>query len=492
MPKLRSLDAATAPHEQFDMKITPSAETGNALDAIFKELNPSDDIQPDDAAKAAADAKAKEEADAKAKADAEAAKSGQPDEAAKAAADAKAKEEADAKAKAENASGGGSIDDAVKAKADAEAKAKADAEAEAAKSGQAPPTKDAFDEIQLPPHTKPKSGESFEALKKLARETRDKLTAEVAAEKEAAKKLTAELEAAKAQAAGTPAITPEVTAELEELRAYRHAHDIESDPRLKEFSTKLDANVASIYKKLKESGMSDATIEQIKALGGPDQIDLPPVLEKLTLPVRRFIEATLVDNERLKDQKVEAYEAAKKNASVYIAERQTKEVAELTNTANGYIKNFGWMATKPVPADATPEVKTQIEQSNADASAYMTKLQSLLKDRSPDMHAQLAVGTVMAYRQKGQIEALEKQVEAGKAAVATATADLTAKLAAAVAAKDKAERELLAIKKAELPRGGGSGADIVQPAPKEGILDTRKGSEALDAYAKELIAARTM
>lgn len=500
MPKqtLRTIDAALAPHEQFDMKIAPSAETGDALDALLADHQGEPNPKADDAAaKAAADAKAKEEADAKAKADAEAAKGGATDDAAKAAADAKAKEEADAaaKAKADADSGAGSIDDALKAQADAKAKEEADAKAkadEAAKAaGQTPPTKDEFDAIELPPHTKPKSGEAFTNLKKLARETRDKLTAEIASEKAAAKKLADELEALKTQAASAT-VPEETAAELEELRAYRAAHDIESDPRLKEFDNKLKGNVESIYKKLKDGGLSDASIEQIKTLGGPDQIDWEPVLPKLTLPIRRFIEATLVDNERLKDQKVEAYEAAKKNASQYIAERQTREVTQLTETANSYLKNLPWIAEQKVPADATPEVKAQIEANNADAHAYMQKLQGLLKDRSPDMHAQLAVGTVMAYRQKKEIAALEKQVADGKAAVESATKDLKAQIATLTAAKDKAEKELLAIKKAELPRGGGGAGDIVQAAPKEGILDTRKAADALEAHAQALLAAKNV
>ena len=102
MPRnLRTLDATSIPHDDVDMRIQPSAETGDALDALLKDRQIESD--PEAAAKAAAEAKAKEEADKKAAE--EAAKSG---------------------------GDSGSVDDTIKAQAEAHAKAEEEAEAKAA------------------------------------------------------------------------------------------------------------------------------------------------------------------------------------------------------------------------------------------------------------------------------------------------------------------------------------------------------------------------
>ena len=473
-----------------DLSLIPKgdAESGAALDALLQADIIAND--PDAAAAAAA-----AEADAKAKAAAAAAApQPTPDEiAAKAKADAEAAALVKAK---ENPNP--TLDDTVDGlKAEQDAKDKAAAEKEAADKAAAEAAKgttpDPFDAIQLPQGTKPKSAESFENLKKLARETATKLTTERDASAAALKAAQDELAKAKAavEAASSTGLTPEVSAELEDLRKFRLSKDVESDPRFKAFDAAISKNTESVYKKLEAAGLGAETLKAIKDIGGIEVVDWEPILPKLPLATRRFVEATLVENERQKDLKAEALETAKAQGSNYTTEREAHEVKTLTDTANGFLKNLPWTAEKQIPATASETEKAKIEADNSFAREAVGKLKSFLSDRSPARFAELAVGTLIAYRNKADLNTAQARIAAFETEKAAATKELSDKLAAVTAERDKHAADLLAIRRAELPRGGGAGNIVSAPTNiKTGILDTRKADEALDALAAEYAAAQ--
>ncbi len=442
-----------------DLSLLPTshADTMSALESLIQEDDP--------AAAAAAAAKAKEEADAKAKADADA-KLAADEESSSPPADgnletARAAEEAETKAKEE-------ADAKVKADADAAAKAKAgDAPAPVVEA-------DPLDAIQLPPHTKAASSQAFGQLKATAKTQAADLRKQIADRDAAAATLKAELEAAKK----VPSLDPAVAAELEDLRKFRLSKDVESDPTFKKFDDTIKSNVDKVYAKLLASGMKQESIDQIKAIG-LEGVDWEPVLPKLPLTTRRFLEATLVENEKLKDQKAEALEAARENASTYLTEREAKEATILTETANGFLKTLPWTAEKAVPADATPAVKAEIEADNEFARGAMGKLKAFLSDRTPAKFAELAVGTLIAYKQKSQLDRVN-------ARLTTVTTEAKTQVDTLTKERDKLAAELLAIKKAEKPRGQGRLA--TPPAPKVGIHDHRPAAEALEALAAEVAA----
>lgn len=469
-----------------DVSLLPvaSAESASALDALMNDAIVAADPT---AAAAAAEAKAKEgtlsdEATAaQRKADAD-----------KALADKQAAEKAAAETKREDHAP--SLEDTVtgleaEAKAKADAKAKEEADKMAAAAGRT--ETDAFDAIQLPANAKQKSGEAFETLKKLARETaatlkkeRDELAAKHTA-------TTTELEAAKAavEAAKTATLTPEVQAELDDLRNFRLSKDVESDPALKEFSAKITKQHDAIYKKLENAGINAESIAKIKEIGGLEALDWTPVMEKLPLIAQRSIEASLLNVETIKEQRAEALEAAKAKGAAYSTERAAREVADVTETANSFLKDIPWTKEVAVPATATPEEKTALEKANAIAKESVTRLKSFLGDRTPARFAELAVGTMIAHKTAAELKTAHAVIAAHATEKAAAVKDANDKLAATTKELEKVKAELLAIRKAELPRGG-QGSNIIPSAPKTGLSDLRTTGDALDAIAAELASAQ--
>lgn len=446
-----------------DLTLLPNSEadTLNALSALAGDLDPE--------GAAAAEAKAKEEAEAKAKAEADAKGAAQdsssppPDDTLE---DARKAQEAEDAAKAE-------AEAEAKAKTEADAKAKAEADA---KAGATAPEADPLDAIQLPPHTKAASSQAFGQLKATAKAQAAELKKQIA-EREAAL-ATARAEAEEAKKAAT-SVDPKVLEELEDLRKFRLSKDVESDPSFKKFDETMKANVEKVYRKLTDVGMKPESIQQIKDLGGIEAVDWEPILSRLPLATRRFVEASLVENERLKDQKTDALNAARENATAYLSEREAKEASKVTTTANGFLKSLPWTAEKSIPADATPEVKAEIEADNQFARESMGKLKAFLADRTPEKFAELAVGTLIAYRQKAQLDRVNAKLEKVSTEAKTQLDTLTKE-------RDKLAAELLAIRKAEKPRGQGHLRAPV--APQTGLTDLRSPQEALEALAAEVSA----
>jgi colicin import membrane protein len=237
--------------------------TGTSLDALLKaatgndahdDTPNSDDGVPAEVRKADDDAKAKVKAE---------------DDAARAEADAAEKAKADAEA-------------AEKAKADEAAKAKDDA---APKDAPKDEKKDDFDNIELPPHVKPKTVESFALLKQQARARVTELTGSVA-------KLEEDLKAANEaiKLAKEGGVSAEEKKELEELRSFRRGIDVESDPEFSKFDTQIKSNDEAIYARLLKAGYNQASIDKIMSLGGPLNVDWGLSGKDLPDVVRRFLD----------------------------------------------------------------------------------------------------------------------------------------------------------------------------------------------------------
>lgn len=460
-----SNDAASA-LSSLDALFAEEAKKGGATDADLAAIaasKPEPAAAPvidqtssiDDAKQKEEEARVKAEADAKAKVEA----------------DAKAKSEADAKAKADADAAKTPEQKAAEEKAAADAKVKADADA-AAKAG------DKYDKIELPPHSSAKAGESFAALKKAAREAETALQSQVSDLNgkltEATKTLT-ELQKNSGQ------LPEEVKVELEELRKFKIAHDVESDPSFQKFSQELNANHEAIYAKLKQAGYTDENIEHIKSLGGPDNVNWDPLLAKMPVQTRLFLQAKLVDNINISDRRTAALTEAKANGAKFLQERSERDGKELLDTANGYLTKFSWTAPKQVPANATDAQRAEIEAWNKDAGEAMNTIKVYLADRSATRHAELAIGTLLAHRFEKQLVAANSRISSMEAAHKTALEAITKE-------RDQFKKDLDAIKKAEIPRTEQS-LGVVTPPPKPVSANARP-ADALDALLAEEIARK--
>lgn len=426
---------------EADLGVTPAAPAAGAT-----PTPPAPGVS-DEAAKAAADAAAKEAAD-------------------KAATEAAAKVAADAAAEAakKQAAAPNADDEAAKAAAD---KAAADAAAAAANA-------QPWDKIELPPHSSAKAGESFKALKEAAAKEAARLKAELDAANKAVQDFQAQLKSVSA----TPKMDPKTEAEIAELRQFKLAHDVESDPEFKNYSAKLTANDEAIWAKLKASGLfTDENLAAGKQVGTKD-LDWDKVLPKLGVADRRFIEAKLVDNVNVEEAKATALTAAKANAKTFIETRSSAQMETMKAAATSLIKDLPSFARKDIPATASAAEKAAIALHNQYADTAVAKLnESIALGVTPEAVIELAAGTALAYQYAEKLKA----VNAEKAGFVKQIADLTA-------AKDKAEKELADIKGSESPRGGG--APRYRPAAgRKADVNTLSPSDALDALAAEEAAA---
>jgi hypothetical protein len=255
----------------------------------------------------------------------------------------------------------------------------------------ADPEPDELDKVELPQNTKPKTGEAFSEVKRVARE---KISLLVTKTKELEGKV-AELES-KTKDGG---LTPELKTELDELRGFRAKMDVEADPAFKTFDTKAAEVTESIYAKLIAGGATVPVIEKIKSLGGINEVNWEPILRNLPDQIRRSVEAKLVEVEDLGERKNKAIKEAKENAGKYLAQKQEqsvkfKEISTQKALAYGekLLAETEWMKPKQVPSGATPAEKAKIEDHNKFLKDASTAVAEAAKDDSPEMRAALGLG----------------------------------------------------------------------------------------------------
>lgn len=306
---------------------------------------------------------------------------------------------------------------------------------------------DKLKEVQLPPHSKPESVSAFKKVKELARAELAAVRGEV---EELKKKIPAE---------GSP-LPVETKKELDELRAFRAAHDAQNSPEFKAaYETPITANNESILAKLKAAGYTDEHLAKIKAIG-VDKLDWEPVLKALPTVARRAIEAKLLENETILEKRAAAVTAAEKNPGEYAAKQKAaadaasvQENAEFTGTIDTILDKVEWSKQKTIPATATAVEKAAIETHNAFAKAQADRRAVLLADNSPKMRGTLVASTLLAYQFKDQLASMTARAES-------------------------AEAELAKIKKSSSPARRGSNAPSTGlPEKKGGPLQT--GREAL-------------
>lgn len=424
----------------------PNPETDSALDSLLKEAtgveNPPSTPEEEAALAAAAEAKKKKDEEEAAAKEAEA-------------------KEAEAKSAAEKAAAEGKAanpDPTEEEKAKAEAEAKAKAEAEAAK--------DDFDKVELPPYTKPKTGEAFDTVKKLARE---KITALEKSQEELRAKLKA------LEEKGTGKLDPAIEKELAELRKFRSQIDVEADPVFQDYDKKAKNNVEAIFAKLAELNTPKEALDKIREIG-VENVEWESV--KMPSHLRRFIESKLAANMELSDSKKAAIAEAKKNAEEYLKTRQASFERKLSDEAKSVeaeivtlAKEFSWMSTKEAKSGATPEELAAIEAHNKIANDIGQMMTEAANDHSPRMRALLAIGTAQFVALRDEHARFKKETEAKIAALSKERDDAKALVEKIKNNSTTRLRETPATK----PSGGDKPVDPLN----------ERASDALDRHARE-------
>jgi hypothetical protein len=294
------------------------------------------------------------------------------------------------------------------------------------------------EKVVFPESASVKAKESFETVKRLARERIQQ------AESKAAEALK-EVETLKSKLEGK---SPEEFAEkiksleteLKELREFKRNSDIESAEEFQVFDKRVQRNTEAVLAKLAEWGMTKENVEIIRK-AGLTNVNWDPIYQHMTPQQKRFVESRLLDVENAGIEKKEALEEARANADKFFQERSRKtqaqvEAAKATRikTASELESSAGWLKAPDLPKDASPEQKKEHEAVVKFQNDLKSKIKVALDDTSPEMHATLAYGNAMAFYLSAQVEYLTKQLEAAAKEKETVASEL-AKIKAASKSK---------------------------------------------------------
>lgn len=311
--------------------------------------------------------------------------------------------------------------------------------------GQQTPPADPYD-IKLRSDASPKTRETFEQLKTLAKQREEAAKTEATAAKQSLEELqtkVAELE--------KRTVPDEVQGELKELRAFRAQFDTANDPEFrKKYDTRVDQNYESIYNKLKYHQLPDAELAKLKAYS-PDKRDaaIEKFLELLPQGDKKFIEAKLFDNVNVADERDRALQEARTKADELLAKRKGEPAqqiqqrdAAVANLLKPAVAKLDWLHKKDIPANAAPEDKKKLEAWNKSAENYVDSLRRAIVDDTPEVRAEAAIAVPLAFyfrsaysEQKERADKLQAKLDSiGVASATSRTARSTASSGAALPA----------------------------------------------------------
>lgn len=288
------------------------------------------------------------------------------------------------------------------------------------------PSLKAFDEVKLRPDASQKTKDTFANLKKIAYE-------QVQSERAAKQQLLKQLEELRSKPVQPSNELPEeVKTELENLRKYKAEFDIENDPEFKKqlesrVEPRKTSNYESIYDVLRSHSLPESEVKALKELSEADRVAaIGDFVEKLPRMSKMKIEAKLLDNLNLDDEKgraiAEAREKAAANRAQFreapekIRERTMSEVraAAETHRTHDIFKRAEIAATVP------PEDRKRLEAANAHAERLNKLYEEAVNDDSPKARAENAFGLVLAHHFKAQLDA----AQAEKAKLASELAEI--------------------------------------------------------------------
>ena len=217
--------------------------------------------------------------------------------------------------------------------------------------------------------------------------------------------------------------TPEVEAELKELRAFRAQFDTENDPEFKsKYTSKIDGNYETIYSKLQEMGLKNEVVEQLRKTPQAERDQhIESFLAKIPATTRRLIESKLVENVSVQEQRQAELSAARAKADEILAARAAapaqsaeKLQAEIAGHLRPVLGKLDWIQIKEAPATASPTEKAAIEKANEFAAFAQEALKNAIVDQSPRARAEAALAVPLAHHFKARATALEAELTAVK------------------------------------------------------------------------------
>lgn len=300
--------------------------------------------------------------------------------------------------------------------------AKPAAEAAAPAAEKPAATEDPYGTVKLRSDASPKTRETFDELKRVAKERE----AAARQEAEAAKQSLSELQNKVAELEKRT-VPDEVQNELKELRAFRAQFDTQNDPEFRsKFDARVDQNYESVYSKLTAHGFPASELAKLKAFSQADRdAAIENLLPKLPSLDRKYIEAKLFDNVNISEQREKALLEARQNADKLLAERKqapavqtAQRDAAVAEVLRPVLPKIPWLHVKEIPPTTAPEEKKRLEADNAFALQMQEALKTAIVDDSPRIRAEAAIAVPLAqYYQREfakaneRAESLQKQLD---------------------------------------------------------------------------------
>jgi hypothetical protein len=363
----------------------------------------------------------------------------------------------------------------VEAKKLSEAAAKETAEKAAKEAEHAKKAEEYFKDVPgLPPGASPKSSEAFATIKVKAAQ-------EISAREAELEKLKTELKTYQEKLKNP--VPPELAKEVEDLRNWRAKLDVEFDPKFKEFDKQVASAHEFIYAQLKTSPVvTDAMIEKIQKLGGPEKVDMPKLFDAIKDPIiQRMVESKMADVAHVNFNKNKAIEEAKSNISQYQKQQQETFAATVNGhreaTANELrpmVDALGFLQEKTPDEKADAATKKAIAEQNEWVKTTNGQMMAALQDDSPRMRATLVAGTLQLFN----LQRIHEKVLAEKTALEKANGELTAKLDKIKSSATSRLRESAAPADGKTPR-----------LEKKNDFTTH-AVDALDALAKQVMESK--
>lgn len=261
---------------------------------------------------------------------------------------------------------------------------------------------DPYGEIKLRSDASPKTRETFEQMRTLARERettlqreRDEISTRLAEQEKLVKELQSK----------TTELPEDIRAELEDHRKFRVQFDVENTPEFKtKFDSRINANYETIYSRLQQHGLPQTEVDKLKSFSPADRdAAIDTFLAKLPPESRRVIEAKLVDNVAAVEERTSNINLVRSKASEILVARQQKQAealaqrdAEIASTIKPALAKLEWIHFKEVPANAAPEEKKRLEAHNAFAADLQDALRTAIIDDSPKTRAEAALAVPLA------------------------------------------------------------------------------------------------
>lgn len=236
-----------------------------------------------------------------------------------------------------------------------------------------------------------------------------------------------------------------------ELLKYRHRYALESEPELKKFEEQATQAETAIYSKLKEAGLSDATVKMVQDMGGfdgfsrstkqfiikgknedGDDVDVPITaaalakkwLNDMNVGDSEYIRAKMKEKFDSIDGKRRKAEELSSQSEQWFKDQQAAQQKlheEQQQLAQGYRSGYekeitDWekqqeaLKDKAVPATATAEERKEIEQFNAHNAGVRAMLKMAVAPSSLTDHVAVVKEAASALLLRRDNTSLKKQL----------------------------------------------------------------------------------